>query len=45
MPLFVNQILIEFHGVERRDQEMTQLFRDSASKETAEHKNSIKKEM
>jgi len=45
MPLFVNQIMIDYHGMDKRDQEVTQLFKDGATKETTEHKNSIKKEM
>jgi hypothetical protein len=45
MPLFVNQIMIDYYGTNKRDQELTQLFKDGATKETTEHKNSIKKEM
>jgi exonuclease VII large subunit len=32
MPLFNNQILIEYYGMGRRDQEMTLLLKDSATK-------------
>jgi len=45
MPLFNNQILIEYYGMDRRDQEMTLLLKDSATKQTANHKLAIKKEM